>query len=445
MHVTTDTEAVSTVESIANAEANSQPPVSQSARLRPTRLVAILGFALLSVAALCALAIFVIRFKALSAGRQAETTVIAERDLSTADESNLVRVDEQQMPSITLEPVTNQQFVAEKIATGKIGFNEDVMTPVFSPYTGRVLRLLAKPGDAVRLGTPLFEIDTPDLVQVEQEFIAASIAVPKAKSALDMATRAEDRQHRLYLNKAVALKDWEQAEADVRNAERDLHSAANALSGARSRLSVFGKTNEEIAKIENDRQLDRITRVLSPIAGTTVARKVGPGQFVKPDSTEPLFTIADLSTVWLLADVSEADVPLIKVGQRIEIHVAAYPNETFTARIAYVSPSVDPATHRAGLRSIVENRGRRLKPEMFASFRVVTNAGTQSLAVPTTAIVREGDKTSVWVAQGRNHFARRDVTTGIQQGGYVQIVSGLQLGETVVSEGSIFVGNAAKS
>src|SRR6266567_3243152 len=208
-----------------------------------------------------------------------------------------------------------------------------------------------------------------------------------------------------------------------------------ALAAARARLRAFSKTDEEIAKIENDRQIDRITRVLSPIAGTTLTRKVGPGQYVKPDSVDPLFTIADLSTVWLLADVYESDVPLIKVGQRIEVHVAAYPNEAFTARIAYVSPSVDPATHRVGLRSVVENSRRRLKPEMLASFRVVTNSETQSPAVPASAIVREGDKTSVWVAQDRNHFTRRDVRIGIHQGGYVQILSGLQLGEKVVSGG----------
>jgi len=349
------------------------------------------------------------------------------------------------VPSITIEPVSSRSFFAEKVATGKIGFNEDVMTPVFSPYTGRIVRLFVKPGDAVNRGTPLFEIDTPDLVQAGQDLIAAGINVPRARTVLALATRAEDRQHRLYLNKAVALKDWEQAEADLRNAERDLHAAESALAASRSRLRVFGKTDEEIAKIENDRQIDRTARVRSPIAGTTVTRKVGPGQYVKPDSADPLFTIADLSTVWLLADVYEADVPLIRVGQRIEVHVAAYPNEAFTARIAYVSSSVDPTSHRVGLRGVVENSRRRLKPEMFASFRVVTNSETQSLAVPTSAIVREGDKTSVWVSQDRNHFLRKDVKTGIQQGGYVQIISGLELGEKVVSAGGLFIGNAASS
>ena len=447
MQALTDTKGVSTTESSATSEARLEPPAPSSSSLRPKMFSnrPLVGITLLSLVALCVLTFFAIKFKASSGATGAETGASTAPDDSTAVDRNLVRIDDEQMPSITIEPVSSLPFLAEKVATGKIGFNEDVMTPVFSPYTGRIVRLLVKPGDNVDTATPLFEIDTPDLVQAGQDLIAASISVPKAKTTLDLATRAEDRQHRLYLNKAVALKDWEQAEADLRNAERDLHSAESALSAARSRLRAFGKSDEEIAKIENDRQIDRITRVLSPIAGTTVARKVGPGQYVKPDSADPLFTIADLSTVWLLADVHEVDVPLIKIGQRVEVHVAAYPNESFTARIAYISPSVDPATHRVGLRSVVENRGQRLKPEMFASFRVVTNSETQSLAVRTSAIVREGDKTSVWVAQGRNRFARRDVTTGVQQGGYVQIVSGLQLGEQVVSEGGLLIGNAASS
>jgi len=447
MQAITDTEAGPPAEEIVKSEEHPQPPTPPSTSLPVARLSnrALPRIAILSVVVLCALTAFVIRLNTSSRDGASEKAVPQARDTSTIIEPNLVRIDEEQTPSITIEPVGSRSFLAEKVATGKIGFNEDVMTPVFSPYTGRIVRLLAKPGDPVNRGTPLFEIDTLDLVQAGQDLITAGINVPRARTVLELATRAEDRQHRLYLNKAVALKDWEQAEADLRNAERDLHAAENALAGARSRLRVFGKTEEEIAKIENDRQIDQIARVLSPIAGTTVTRKVGPGQYVKPDSADPLFTIADLSTVWLLADVYEADVPMIKVGQRIEVHVAAYPNEAFTARIAYVSPSVDPATHRVGLRSVVENSHRRLKPEMFASFRVVTNSETQSLAVPTSAIVREGDKTSVWVSQDRNHFTRRDVTIGIQQGGYVQILYGLQPGERVVSGGGLLIGNAASS
>ena len=443
MHVTTHTEAVSTVESITDGEANSQLPASQSPS-RSKRRVVTWGVALLSVAVLCALAVFVIRFKS-SSRPTTETAISAAPDASTAVEPSLVRIDERQMSSLTIEAVGSRSFLAEKVATGKIGFNEDAMTPVFSPYTGRISRLLAKPGDAVKRGAPLFEIDTPDLVQAGQDLIAASISVPKARTVLEMATRTEDRQHRLYLNKAVALKEWEQAEADLRNAGRELHSADSALLAARSRLRAFGKTDDEIEQIESGRQIDRVARVTSPLAGTIVARKVGPGQYVKPDSPDALFTIADLSAVWLLADVYESDVPLIRAGQSVEVRVAAYPNEAFKAHIVYIGASVDPASHRVAVRSVVENRGHKLKPEMFASFRVVTDSEIQSLAVPITAIVHDGNKTSVWVNVSGNQFARREVAVGIEQGGYVQVLSGLQSGDQVVSEGSIFIGNLASS
>src|SRR5262249_10290223 len=158
----------------------------------------------------------------------------------------------------------------------------------------------------------------------------------------------------------------------------------------------------------------------------------GPGQYVKPDNPDPLFTIANLSSVWMLADIYETDVPLIKVGQPVEVHVTAYPNEPFTARIEYIGASVDPNTHRVAGRSVVENRGQRLKPDMFASFRIVTHSETQSLAIPLSAIVHDGEKTSVWVQQSANQFARRDISPGLEQGGYVQVLSGLQQGEKVV-------------
>lgn len=363
--------------------------------------------------------------------------------LSASPGPNLVQIDDAQMTSIKLEPASLRTFRAEKIATGKIGFNEDLMTPVFSPYAGRIVSLLAKPGEAVKRGSALFEIDTPDLVQAEQDLIAARITVTKSRTVLDLATRSEDRQHRLYLNKAVAFKDWDLAEADLKNADRDVHSAENALAAARSRVRLFGKTDEEIENIESNRQIDRISRVSSPLAGTIIARKVGPGQYVKPDSPDPLFTIADLSTVWLLADVYESDVPLIRVRQPVEVSVSAYPNESFTARITYIGASADPATHRVSVRSVVENHRHKLKPEMFASFHVVTNSEIQSLAVPVSAIVHDGGKTSVWVKQSGNQFVRREVGVGLEQSGFVQVLSGMEAGDRVVSEGAIFISNSA--
>jgi len=308
------------------------------------------------------------------------------------------------------------------------------MTPMFSPYAGRVLRLLAKPGDVVKLESPLVELYTPDLVQAESDLIATASTVAKAKTALNLARRTEERQHQLYLNKAAALKDWEQAQSDLQNAESDVQAAEAALLAARDRLRVFGKSDPDITRVERAHKIDRITTVGSPIAGTVTARKVGPGQYIRPDNTDPLFVIADLSTMWMLAHVYEADVPLIKVGQSVEVAVAAYPNEVFKASIAYIGAAVDPGTHRVEVRAVVENHRHKLKPEMFATFRIITDANVQALAVPLSAIVHDGEKTSVWVAQGANRFPRREVAIGLEQDGYVQILSGLEAGEQVVAE-----------
>jgi cobalt-zinc-cadmium efflux system membrane fusion protein len=412
--------------------------------MRHARIVLVVGLAV----AVCAVIAFAAsRFTSLFAPDR--TAGISENkpseQIAPVLDANSVSLDEGQLQHMTLATVGMRGFRVEKIATGKIGFNEDVMTPVFSPYTGRVLRLLAKPGDMLKPGSPVLELYTPDLVQAESDLIGAAAAVARATTALKLARRTEERQHALYLNKAAALKDWEQAQADVQNAESDLRSAEAALMAARDRLRLFGKSDADIARIEQERKIDRVATVLSPIAGTVTTRKVGPGQYIRPDNADPLFTIADLSTMWMLAQVYESDVPLISVGQPVEVHVMAYPNEVFKASIAYIGASADPTTHRVEVRTVVDNHRQKLKPEMFAPFRIITDGDMESPAVPLSAIVRDGEKTSVWVAQGNSQFAQREVTIGLEQDGYVQVRSGLQPGEQVVSDGGLLLSNVGRA
>lgn len=354
---------------------------------------------------------------------------------------NLVTLDEEQLKRIKIEPVRVQAFRVEKRAIGRIAFNEDRTTPVFTPYTGRVVRLIAKPGDEVKPGSPLLEMDTADLVQVESDLINAASALKKAKNQLELARRVATRQEELYQVKAIALKDLEQAQSDLRNAESDVRAAEAAYAAARDRLRLFGKKDAEIAKLEEERGIHPRLPLVSPIDGTITARKVGPGQYVKPDNPDPLFTIADLSTMWLLANVAEVDIPLIRVGQLVEVRVMAYPTEVFRARITYIGASVDPATHRVAVRAEVANPRQKLKPEMFASFRILTNEEVQSPAVPASAIVRDGEKTMVWVEKAPRQFTRRDVRLGLEQNGLVQVVAGVQPGERLVAEGGVFLSN----
>src|SRR5262249_43290501 len=264
---------------------------------------------------------------------------------ATPQDPNTVTIEDGQIQNIKLQTAGTQTFTVEKIATGKIAYDEDVVSPVFSPYTGRIVRLLAKPGEAVHRGALLAEVDTPDVVQAEQDLISQLSGIAKARTALELAKRNEQRQHTLYANKAASLAVYEQAQSDLKNAGSDLQASEAGLLASRSRLKLFGKDDADIQAIERDRKIDRLARVVAPLAGTITARKVGPGQFVKPDNPDPLFTIANLASMWMLADVYETDVPLIKMGQQVQVKVMAYPGEIFKARISYINPSVDPATH----------------------------------------------------------------------------------------------------
>jgi cobalt-zinc-cadmium efflux system membrane fusion protein len=364
---------------------------------------------------------------------------------ATDAETSSVRISKQQTQHISLATVGMKGFREEKIATGKIAFNEEFMTPVFSPYAGRVTRVVAKPGDVVKPLSPLLELYTPDLIQAQSDLIGnATTTLAKAKNTLSLARHNEERQHQLYSEKAAALKDWQQAQADLQNAESDVHAAEAALLAARDKLRAFGKSEVDITRIEQG-HTDRVVTVTSPLAGTITSRKVGPGQFIRQDNTDPLFIIADLSQMWMLANVYESDVPWIKVGQPVEVQVMAYPAEVFKATITYIGAAVDPSTHRVDVRAVVDNRAQKLKPEMFATFRIITNADMQYPAVPLSAVVRDGDKANVWVAQPEHQYVRREVKLGLEQNGYVQILSGLQPSEQIATDGGLLLGSLAGS
>src|SRR5262249_42303679 len=244
--------------------------------------------------------------------------------------------------------------------------------------------------------------------------------------------------------KAAALKDWPQAQADLQNAESDVRAADAALLAARDKLRAFGKSEGDIARIEQGHTA-RVVTVTAPLAGTLNTREGGPGRFIRHDNTDPLFIIADLSQMWMLANVYEADVPFVHVGQPVEVHVLAYPNDVFHATITHIGAAVDPATHRVDVRAVVDNHAHKLKPEMFATFHILTQTDLHYVAVPLSAVVREGDKTSVWVAQPEHQLVRREVKLGLEQNGYVQILSGAQLGEPVAAEGGLLLGTQAGS
>lgn len=355
------------------------------------------------------------------------------------------RPSETQWAGLRFAPVVAVAFRDERATDGKIGINEDTTTPVFSPYSGRVTRLIAKPGEHVERGAPLFAIEASEFVQGQNDLVNAVAGVEKARSKLRLAQNFEKRQKELLSIRGGSLKDLEQAQSDLVAAQGDLRSSEIALAAVRNRLRILGRTDAEIDTLEKVDHIGAEAIVSAPIAGTVIQRKVGLGQYINAGATDPVFNIGDLSKVWLVANVRESDAPKMKVGAPVEVSVLAHPGRTFTAKLAYVAPSLDPNTRRLPVRAEITNADRELMPEMFASFRIVTGDPTTNPAVPQEAVVYEGANARVWVANPQDKsVVARPIEVGTTANGMVEVKKGLALGENVVNSGTLFIDRAAK-
>jgi membrane fusion protein, heavy metal efflux system len=345
--------------------------------------------------------------------------------------------------SLTIEPVTEQIFRAETITEGKIAVDEDRSTPVFSPYVGRVTKLLTRPGDSVTQGQPLFVIEAADTVQAQNDFIAAMTGLNKAQSAVDLAQLQDKRAKDLFEGRAVPLKDYQQSQATLVQAQNDLRSSQTALEAARGKLRILGLTDDAISAFQEKGRIDPNTTVFSPITGTVVQRKIGPGQYVSAGATDPVFVIGDLSTVWLIAFVRETDAATVAVGQEIAFNVLALPGRPLTARIDYVSAAIDPATRRLLVRATVNNKDGLLKPEMFANVTIYSGNDHPAIGVPKQALIYEGDQVRLWVAHEDKSIELRQIKTGLTNGDLVEVKGNLKPGERIVTKGSLFIDRAA--
>ena len=353
-----------------------------------------------------------------------------------------------QWTALTIAPVTDVVFRTERLTEGKISVDEDRSTLIFSPYSGRVIRLLAKPGDSVKAGQPLFVVEAPDMVQAQNDFISAISNLNKTKSALELAKIVEAQNKTLYDSRAGPLRDLQTSQATTRAAENDVRSAQTTLEVTRNRLRILGMLDDEITKFAETGAVSPHMTIYSPIAGTVIQRKVGPGQYINTSSqntsaSDPSFVIGDLSSVWLVAYVREADAPNVHVGQALHFTVLAYPNRVFSANISYVATSLDTGTRRLLVRASLDNSQYLLRPEMFASVTILTGEGDSSLAIPSEAIIYDGKTSHVWVARSDKSVERRDIKTGLSNGQMIQVIDGLREGESVVSKGSLFVDRAA--
>jgi cobalt-zinc-cadmium efflux system membrane fusion protein len=343
--------------------------------------------------------------------------------------------------------VETRQFRPENATEGNIALDDDLNTPVYSPYSGRVVRLMAELGAHVERGAPLLAVEANEFVQGANTLIAAVAANKTANAQLSQAEVNEKRAHELYLANGGALKDWQQSRTDLAGAQNAARTADIALAAARNQLRILGKSPAEIGALETapTQQLDPAAVVTAPIAGTVTQRQVGPGQYIQSIATgasNPVYTIGDLSKVYLIANIREADANSVRVGDPIEVRVPANPDRVFTATLSWVGPAVDPNTHRLPVRAVLDNSDGALKPMMFATFTIVTGEPVTAPAVPQSAVIYEGENARVWVVGANGTLLLRRVKTGRVRDGMVEILSGLSGGEKVVTKGTVFIDRA---
>jgi cobalt-zinc-cadmium efflux system membrane fusion protein len=289
-----------------------------------------------------------------------------------------VELNDKQMTSVKVDRVGDHVFPIEKVAVGSIDFDEDMTLQVFTPYQGKIIDLFAKVGDEVTKGQTLFTIDSGDLLAADSNMIAAA-------GVLELTSRNLARLKKLYETRAVSQHDLEQAISDQQTAE-------GALRAARDAVRIFGKTDAEVDKIVADRMADPKLVVPSPISGRITARNAAPGLFVQPGAAAP-YSVADISTMWMLANVAESDIAAFHLGQEVKVSTLAYPGKVFEGRITTIVPTIDPSTHRMLVRSEIDDPKHELRSGMFATFVIRVGDPVRSLAIPLAGVVREGDGT----------------------------------------------------
>jgi len=399
------------------------------APLKSTNVIAGVAITALAVAAIAYV---------LFPGREGSVRIDALTTDAKAQESNLrvveptyatrVNLNDKQINAVEVGAVGYHDFPLLKAAVGSIDFNEDMTVQVFTPYQGKIIQLFAKIGDEVKKGQTLFTIDSPDLLNAESNLISAA-------GVLDQTNRVLARAQDLYITRAISQAELEMDIANQQTAEGNLRTGRDAV-------RIFGKSDAEIDKIVAERLADPTLVVTSPVTGRVTARDGQPGLFVQPGSPPAVYSVADINTMWMLANVAESDIPAFHVGQEIQVALLSYPNRTFHGRIWSMDAMVDPNTHRMLMRSEIDDPDHELRSGMFANFIIRVGDPLRGIAVPVDAVVREGDGTNtIWVTADRRRFTQRVVKTGMEEGGYRLVLDGVQPGELVATEGAVYLSN----
>ena len=341
--------------------------------------------------------------------------------------SDRLQLAPEQVKELDVGPVVSKSFEIERETIGSIDFNQDETVQVFSPYSGRIAQFLVKAGENVQAGQVLFSVDVPDLAQAGATLLASAASL---KVANDTLARAKI----LFENQSISQKEFQQNVSDQQSSEA-------AYKAARSSMTLFGLTANEVDQIERQHQVQTLMPVRAPFSARVVARNGTQGQYVQPGMATAPLTLANVQSLWLLASVPESEIGDYHVGQGVSLKVQAY-ERTFNGSVSFIADVSDPNTHRVVVRANIVDPQHLLKPQMLATVTVKLSTPVSSPAVPTNALTRESDgTTTAWVTEDGLQFTRHQVKAGLTQHNMVQILSGLNVGEKIARDKSLFLSN----
>ena len=342
---------------------------------------------------------------------------------SKSDTASLFTVPQEQMSHVQVVVVEKTKLPRVLRLTGSVAYNAFKTTPVFSAIGGPVHEILVAPGESVRAGQPLLTVNSPD-------YSVARSAYMKARAAFLLSEKTYARAQDLYSHGAIAESDLQLAESNRIQSQADLQSTEDAL-------RVLGLRDPE-ALVKNPVKTTAQIPVLAPVAGEIVDRLVGPGQLLLVGATQ-VFTISDVSTVWVLVNIYQGEMAYVHEGDAVEVTTESYP-DVFHGKISYIAPALDPNTRTLQARVVTSNPGKKLKKDMYVNATVQAGGINNALTVPDSSVLRDTESQPfVYVQTGSNQFARRLVKIGDSRNGRTQIIDGLKENERVVGDGGLFL------
>jgi len=364
-------------------------------------------------------------------GRGEAPPAAAPRPPESTRRADVVTIpaDSPQARQMRVEAVGAAEVPADEVmAPGKVVINPNRTSKLLLPLAGRIVGVMAQLGDSVSQGQPLVAVESPDADTAVAAYQQAQAAERQAQATLTKAQTDFDRTQDLYEARAVAQKDLVAAQNDLSQAQAGLLTARAAVEQARRKLELLGL---------NQTDFHQKTLARAPIAGKVLEINVAAGEY-RNDTSAPLMTVADLSTVWVASDVPESAIRLIHVGERVTITLVAYPGETFAGRVTRIADVLDPQTRTIKVYVELPNPQGRFRPEMFGNITHAQSVRTAPV-VPVSALVHEYGKTVVFVEREAGQYERREVRVGARSGDVIPVLSGVRPGDRVIVDGAVLL------